>query len=373
MSGERRLSHTGFEMTRSGLVVVLLAGLLLLGVPPRPAHADHKSDQNSDGVIDLEDVILFSDNVLGEDWKTVDWCSWASQPEKHGKHLESLIDFVGWYFQCDQAPGDPLAILNSNDSPTRLVWSPDGQRLYVTDSQVGSVFIYDSALTLFAELKRAGKPLGIATDSLGNFYVGSDEQNEVEVYDRDGLKTASIGAGSIQMPNDLTLGPDGNLYVVDSRSDRVVVFEPTLGTFLRTIGEGLFRFPVALAIRGEELFVADQGNFSVKVFDLQGTLLRSFGSKSSGFFRYKWEGRFVRLQSLAFDGLGRVHALDSHMGVIQVLDPVDGTFITSYAQQGKGPAQLELPLDLDINAFGEVAVTNNGNRRIEMFKLATPP
>jgi hypothetical protein len=352
-------------MTRPGLFAVrlALAGsiLLALGLPPRAAQADHLSDLNKDGVVDLEDLILFSQKVLGEDWSTVDWCGWAQDPGKHKKHAKSLIEFVRGYFQCDPPPEDPLAIRNSNDSPTRVAWSQDGQRLYVTDAKVGSVFIYNSEITLTAEITGIGKPLGIEVDSLGNLYVGSDTQNEVEVYGPDGLKTGTIGAGSIQMPNDLVLGPDGLLYVVDSRTDRVVVFEPTLDTFVRAIGEGQFRFPAALAIQGQELFVADQGNFSVKVFDLQGTFLRSFMSKSDGWFRYQWQGRCIRLQSLAFDGQGRIHTLDSHFGIIQILDPANGG------------GKLQLPMDLDINLLGEVAVSDIGRRLIETFKLATPP
>jgi hypothetical protein len=89
----------------------LLTALLCLGVPGSPAHADHLSDLNKDGVVSLQDVILFSANQLGQDWRTVDWCAWLRQPHKHEAHVADLKRFVQGYFGCVL---EPLAVVNSN-------------------------------------------------------------------------------------------------------------------------------------------------------------------------------------------------------------------------------------------------------------------
>lgn len=349
----------------SVLLLACLAGSTLPGL----AHAAKLSDQNRDGVVDLADLALYSENELGLEWQTVDWCAWLESPHKQEKHLRALIDFIDAYFACGD--DDPLAIHNAVRYPTRLAWGPDAQRLYVTDPRVGSIFIYDSALTLIGEIKGLAKPLGIVVDPLGKIYVGNDQVDNIEVYDPSGTKTATLGVGTVEMPNDLAFDQDGKLYVADSRKDRIWVFDPETGANVGVIGVGELRFPSAVAISGQELFVADQSNFQVKVFDLQGTLLRSFGGEvSQGSLGYKWKGKFIRLQSLGIDAAERLHVLDCHMGIIQILDATTGAYITSYGTQGTAPGELNLPLDIDLNQYGQTAVTSTKNERVE---LLTPP
>ena len=61
---------------------------------------------------------------------------------------------------------------------------------------------------------------------MGYLLVGNDGRDNVEVYDPfDGNLLALFGQGLIIMPNSVTTGPDGNIYVTDSRSHRVWVFD----------------------------------------------------------------------------------------------------------------------------------------------------
>jgi len=357
------------RLLREAILFGAVGVALCLFAFPGLASATRLSDQNQDGVIDLADIVIFSQTELGQDWQTVDWCQWLQAPHKYDKHLQQLLDFINEHFRCDD--GDPFAIRNANRHPTRVAWSSDAQKIFVTDSKVGSVFIYDSVATLTGELKVSGKPLGVAVNLQGDIYVGNDKSDRVEVYGSDGLQAGSIGAGTLKMPNDLAFDQNGLLYVVDSKRNLVEVFDPATGASLRTIGSAQLRFPSALAISGQEVFVADQSNFLVRVFDLQGNLLRSFGGKvTQGFMNYSWQGKFTRMQGLAIDSTGRLHVLDSHMGMIQILDPADGTYIDSYGANGSAPGELDLPLGLDINQYGETAVANTRNARVE---LLTPP
>jgi DNA-binding beta-propeller fold protein YncE len=361
-----RNQHSGRRACAAG---ALLTALLCLAVPGSSTLASHLSDLNRDGVVSLQDLILFSEKELGQDWRTVNWCAWLRQPHRHEAHVADLKQFVQWYFGCVL---EPLAVVNSNDYPTRVAWGPDG-KLYVSDAKSGSVFIYERtpALTLVGELKGLDKPLGVAVDAQGNLYVGNDGRDNVEVYDPAGDRLGTIGDGLIRMPNDLEFDAAGDLYVVDSRSNRVWIFDPVTGVRLRDIGEGMLRFPIAVAVGAGEVYVGDQGNAQVKVFDAAGTHLRSLGrAVSQGSLGFKWKGRFIRLQDLALDASGRVHAVDCHMGLIQILNPTTGAFVASYGTQGTEPGQLNLPLGMALNAAGEMAVASTENRRVEI--LAAP-
>jgi DNA-binding beta-propeller fold protein YncE len=329
-----------------------------------------QSDINHDGIVDEQDLIIFSSRYLKQNSEDVNWCLWLEDDEN--KYLEKqqlgeLIDFIRVYFQCGQE--DPLTVKNAIQYPTRLAFGPYG-KLFVSDAKVGSVFIYDdfNALNLVGELKGLDKPLGVVVDAQGNIYVGNNGRDNVEIYGPDGVLITSLGEGIIKMPNGLAFDQSGILYVTDSRANVVLKFDSATGELLGSIGVGELRFPTAVAVANGEVYVADQGNNLVRIFDLQGNLLRSLGGDiSSGMMGYKWQGRFVRLQSVAVDASGRVHALDSHMCIIQILDAVNGVYIDSYGTEGTDPGQLRLPLGILIDGAEQTIVANAGNKRVEVF------
>lgn len=275
-------------------------------------------------------------------------------------------------------PQELLAVKHKNLLPTRLAQEPGG-KLYVSDAQIGSVFIYDTNLSVIGELKNLDIPLGVAVDSEGNIYVGNRGRQNVEVYSPNGIKLFVIGNGAIPMPNDLALDLEGNLYVVDSLSDTVKVYDAT-GHRLQDIGgpgdgDGGLKFPVAVTISYRqpegELYIADQGHGKVKVFDLQGNFLRAYGGPTDMFLSdIENEDKFSKIQSLAIDGEGRLHAVDSFANHIQLFnaDMDTGAYLGSYGAFGTGVGQLNLPLDIFINDSGQVLVTNAGNRRVEIME-----
>jgi DNA-binding beta-propeller fold protein YncE len=310
-----------------------------------------KYDVTGDNYVDVEDLLVFADN-----WLSV------------------FAGYSGGSNILDAVYGD-------NNYPTRLTYGPNGS-LYVTDPSACSVFIYDPNvadpnLTVVGELKGLDKPLGVAVDSAGFIYVGNDGRNNVEVFNPSGNRIRTVGDGVIMMPNAIKIGPDDNIYICDSMSDCVHVYD-IKGKPLRIIGSGLLLFPSAIEIATvqtspgvfeTELYVADQAHYQVKVFDLEGNLKREFGSNAykSMMGALKWQGRFICIQSLLVDNLGRLHVLDSAMKKVQILNPVTGAYIDYYGEEGTGLGQLKLPQDIAISASGDVAVANNGNNRVEVI------
>ncbi len=58
------------------------------------------------------------------------------------------------------------------------------------------------------------------------------------------------------------------------------------------------------------------------------------------------------------------------MARIQILNAGNGAYITYYGTKGSAPGELALPQGLDINEYGETAVADTKNQRVE---LLTPP
>jgi sugar lactone lactonase YvrE len=331
------------------------------------------SDLNRDGVVDLQDVEVYAERWLGRSPHEVDWCAWLASPHKRDKKLAELRAFADDAFGCSGGGLPPVR--NRNAAPVRGALGPDG-RLYVTDSEVGSVFVYDSELNAVGEIPNLDRPFGVAADDEGNVYVGSQGNGRVEIYDSNGVFRGARGEGQVRMPNDLAIGPGGELLVLDSEVRRIWVYDAR-GAPVRTIGSagkgsGRFDFPISLVVgpaddgTGAEVdavYVADQGQSLIHVFDLEGRFLRAFGGKST--FGYVG-GKFVRLQGLQIDAQGRLHALDSRVAAIQVLTR-SGAHIVDYGEYGPDPGQLRLPLDIVILPGGETAVANHGHGRIEVI------
>ncbi|MEW6746810.1 MAG: 6-bladed beta-propeller [Planctomycetota bacterium] len=271
-------------------------------------------------------------------------------------------------------PAEPpsLALAHRIAYPTRIAVDAD-DNVYVTDIRVGSVFILDPYLQPRLELKGLAEPAGIAVDHDGRIYVGSKGRQSVEVYSGTGRLLYELGAGpgEFSLPTDITVAPDARVFVADSFQNCVKVFDRR-GRRLKVIGgegtgPGEFKFPSSLTLSPDatELYVGDQGNYRIQVFDLNGGFLREFGGHVE---RGAFEGRFARIQSVATvidPEIGTtIHVVDTAQNWIQVLTG-NGEYLRSYGETGRSPGKLNLPLDIACNSLGRVIVCNSGNGRVE--------
>jgi DNA-binding beta-propeller fold protein YncE len=307
------------------------------------------------------------------------------------KHFKELLAFIYNYeeFGCQAGPF-LLELENQPVSLVRITLADTGDYL-VTDPRVGSVFYLDPDLVPQLELKGLSKPLGVAVDSKGNLLVGNDGKDNIEVYGYDNGNPLNVfGSDQVQMPTAITIGPGGEIYVTDSRSHRVWVYDADY-KFLRSIGtpgsgkEGL-KFPVdcevaEVEIAGQmhyEVFVADQGNNRIQVYDTSGNWLRSITFEGTDGQNCNWftgvceipgAPPFIRLQALHLDSTGRLHVLDKFSAAVVMLDPEDGTFLGTYGQYGEGTGNLSVPQDVVVSGANTAVVTAGDGDRIEIFDL----
>jgi DNA-binding beta-propeller fold protein YncE len=362
------------------------------------------SDLNEDGVVNLDDLILFSTNYLEKNWELVDWCVFhgavLAGADYDGKptdyYLENfveLLDFINVHFDCGgtEPPSDNLKLENTPRDIVRFAAaSPAQGGFYVTDSSVGSLFIYDEFLEPVAEIKDLNIPLGVAVDAQGRIFVGNDGRNNIEVYDPvTGDLLAAFGQGLLAMPNAITIDDSGFIYVTDSKKNDIKVFDPTYNLVKRIgrAGEGEkdLYFPtnakiIVHSVGGvsgvRELFVADNGNRRVQVFDLDGNWKRGISFEGTPNSGCNWMGEncdvyglppFTRVVAVDFDTLGRLHVLDSFAASVTMFDAVTGEFLGYYGEEGTGPGFLKLPRDLLISSAGNPYVIAGEGGRIEVF------
>jgi sugar lactone lactonase YvrE len=104
--------------------------------------------------------------------------------------------------------------------------------------------------------------------------------------------------GEFDQPRGIALDSRGHVYVTDQNNHRVLVFDQ-LGDYLHGWGsygtsEGRFIFPDGIAAASDgSILVADSGNHRVQRFSSEGTFLGQWGSEGTG------EGQFVQLEGIA--------------------------------------------------------------------------
>jgi len=389
-----------FNQIKIGIIAISLAAAAMAWAPL--AVAVDKSDLNFDQSVDVDDLVIFSTNYLDLFWEDVDWCQFyedtiagnefeGRKTKYYKQHFTLLLAFINTGLDC----GDSVYLLDLENEPkflTRIARSPnlDGD-FYITDPRVGSLFIYGADLVLKAEIKGLNKPLGVTVDSLGYILIGNSGSENIEVYDpADGTKLIAFGEGQVLMPTAITIGPSDEIYVTDSKRNAVLVFNAEY-QFVRSIGksgigEDTLGFPTDSEVVGfesegqwvYEVFVADQGNNRVQVFDVTGNWLRSITFEGTEGEDCNWftgvcaiPGRppFTRLQALDVDSLGRLHVLDNFAASVHVFDSADGTYLESYGEYGIESGFLRVPMDVLVTAPDAAMVTSGSGDRIETFAI----
>jgi DNA-binding beta-propeller fold protein YncE len=272
------------------------------------------------------------------------------------------------------APAEALA------SPLRLTITKRG-RLVVSDSEHGTVLLVDPvSLQPEQALEIQGKPMGVAL--LGKrLFVGNATTRTIEVYHAQGGELMrSFGANAVEYPSDLAVDDVlGLVFAVDGATREVKVFD-VRGAPRGTIsGPGAtpdrLRSPTAVAVdpvRGE-VYISDYGDdggyASVKIFDYAGNFIDEIsGAGSCGMLGCN--GGFSRPQGLVVDGQGKIYFADAVLAQVLVYDRATLERVEALGSRAAG---IRLPLDVAVGEAGEVYVTSNRTRSVEMLTSGGSP
>jgi DNA-binding beta-propeller fold protein YncE len=211
-----------------------------------------------------------------------------------------------------------------------------------------------------------GEVAGVATNSRGHVFV----------YTRTGNPTVGLG----------------NSRLFSHGGSRLFEFDRS-GAFVREIGQGVYAFLVAHAVRTDaqdNIWIVDEGSNQVVKFNADGRVAMILGRKPEAVsIRVPSANpspppsrgsagppagsggagdQFVRPSDVAFDGQGNIFVADGHGANARIAKfDRDGRFLLSWGSRGSDAGQFNVPHSIATDARGYVYVADQGNKRIQIF------
>jgi len=225
-------------------------------------------------------------------------------------------------------------------------------KLYVADTGAGGLAIFDLAQQRFSFMTGSGagrikRPINIRIDADGTRYVTDTGRDQVLVYDRDDRFIKAFGVEGQFRPVDLAIGGD-RLYVADIAHHQIQVLEKTTGRLLFKFGkpgsgEGELFHPTNIALGPDgDIYVVETSNFRVQRFTAEGKPVRTYGTVGSA------PGSFARPKGIAMDKAGRLLIGDAAFQNVQIFDN-SGKLLMYFGQTDGRADGLNLPAGVTVD------------------------
>ena len=173
------------------------------------------------------------------------------------------------------------------------------------------------------------------------------------------------GEGQLVQPVAMAFDSRERLYLTDEHNNRVTVFDSD-GKFLSKwglagSGPGRVNGPSGIVIDSDDnVYVADQHNHRVQKFSSDGEYLNGWGGPGSG------EGQFDMPWGLTVDRKSNVYVADWRNDRVQKFSD-EGQFLTSYGSSGGGEGEFSRPSSVAVDGEGVIYVADWGNERVQIL------
>jgi len=172
--------------------------------------------------------------------------------------------------------------------PTGLAYDPQGKRIYVCDTAAHDIKVFDDGGRLVKTIGRRGDGDGefnfptYLAFARGELYVTDTMNSRIQVLSDAGavvklhFGTRGTSVGNLVRPKGVAVDSEGNIYVVESYYDHLLVFSPRGELLLAFDGSrqgiGKFDLPAGVWVdAGNRVFVADMLNGRIPVFQFLGS------------------------------------------------------------------------------------------------------
>lgn len=249
----------------------------------------------------------------------------------------------------------------------------DGERfIYIADPSARLVHKIDFVDNEVAYISHSGSeplasPVGVALDSNGNLYVTDSVKAKIYKFSKDSEYLGALGDGVVefQRPAGIAIGRNDYKYVADVLANKINVFD-NKDRFLREFPNSPeindLNKPVNISLDPKgNVYVTDAFNFSIKMFDTSGNLVRTIGTVGDG------PGTFARPKGVAIDSESHIYVVDANFDNFQIFNQ-KGQLLLYVGSTGKRPGQFFMPNGIFIDHEDRIYVSDSYNQRLQIFQ-----
>jgi outer membrane protein assembly factor BamB len=245
--------------------------------------------------------------------------------------------------------------------PTSLFIDGTKELYYVVDSGNNRLLSFNRKGELL-NIFNAGKALSIPSDMVkteeDGVWIVEKGRNSLSYID---LKEKKVRPNTLTYKGELVY-PDrietdsGLLYVLNKATGNIISYSKKLIPVNRFSSSACPWGFVDFKIHQQKIWALDQANKTIRCFNLEGKLVKTFELGDSINFPV----------SLAIGPTGFIYVLDRQRRNIVVYDR-NGIFKYRFLEKGIARGQLYYPSEIRFDPWGGLCLVDEGNARVEIF------
>lgn len=212
------------------------------------------------------------------------------------------------------------------------------------------------------------RPSAVAVTDDERLLVSDLESGQVQVLDLANGAVRSLqglaGAQYSERPFALPVAIEyaaGQIYVGDQVTKRIFVFaaDEKLQYVIKLDKVGRFT-SLAVDARQNRLLVVDTDNHRLAVYDQQGNFRSYLGERGRGPLQFNFP------VDVDLDADGNLYVLDAMNARVQKISP-DGNFLLAFGERGTAAGSFQIPKGIAVSRSGQVLVTDSLGHRVVIF------
>jgi tripartite motif-containing protein 71 len=210
-------------------------------------------------------------------------------------------------------------------------------------------------------------PGAVAADpNDGSIVIADTQNNRIKKFTTDGVfvwqigGNAGSGQGVFNQPAGVGVGPDGTVYVADTRNKRIQVLNGATGQYLSAFGTANLGSPTGVAVDPAtgNIFVSDTGKKAIQVFSSGGSFIRSYTTST-----------MKRPYGVAVDDAS-VYATDRGQHKFFMFNKTTGALVGSFGGLGTTDGRFQDPQGIAFGG-GKLYISDVENDRIQVWCVSS--